>query len=92
MRRTGVFFHYQEGERLRDFPQALEGLLAMDNIFFFVALYPDKPPTSFNLEPLPMKAIYQVHTPEMVERVIATGVFEGAFYSAAGTVGAATRI
>lgn len=89
---TGIFFHYQEGERLRDFPQALEGLLEKDNVFFYDALYPDKPPTSFDLEPLPMEALYQVHSKEMVEKVIASGVFEGALYSAAGTVGAATRI
>ena len=92
MARTGVFFHYQDGDRLADFPEALEGLLEMENLFFYDALYPDKPPTSFDLEPLPLEAVYQVHTREMVDRVIATGAFEGALYSAAGTVGAANRI
>ena len=90
--RTGVFFHYQNGERLRDFPQALEGLLGMDNVYFYDALYPDKPSTSFDLEPLQMEALYRVHTRDMVERVITSGVFEGALYSAAGTVAATTRI
>ena len=92
MKRTGVFFHYQEGQRLADFPQALEGLLEKDNVYFYDALYPDKPPTSFDLDPLPLEALYQVHTQDMIERVIASGVFDGALYSAAGTVGAATRI
>jgi acetoin utilization deacetylase AcuC-like enzyme len=92
MRRTGVFFHYQEGERLRDFPQALEGLLEKENVFFYDAFYPNANPTPFDLESIPMEVLYQVHTEEMVERVMASGVFDGALFSAAGTVGAATRI
>ena len=92
MKRTGIFFHYQEGQRLADFPQALEGLLEKDSVYFYDALYPGKPPTSFDLDPLPLEALYQVHTQDMIERVIANGVFDGALYSAAGTVGAATRI
>ena len=92
MKRTGVFFHYQYGERLKDFPQALEGLLEKNNLFFYDALYPDKPPTAFDLEPLPMEILCQVHTPEMIQRVSESGVFEGAFFSASGTVAAAKKI
>ena len=31
--RTGIFFHYQKGERLRDFPEALKEILCKDNFF-----------------------------------------------------------
>ena len=92
VKRTGIFFHYQEGERLRDFPQALDGILDKDNVFLFDAFYPSKPSSSFDLEPLPKELLYQVHTPEMVERGVRSGAFEGALFSAAGTVAAAIRI
>ena len=92
MNRTGIFFHYQEGQRLRDFPQALEGILDKDNVFLYDALYPLKPPSAFDLEPFPLELLYRVHTPEMVERVRSSGAFEGALFSAAGTVAAALRI
>jgi len=92
MKRTGIFFHYQGGERLRDFPQALEGILDKDNVFLYDALYPLKPPSPFDLEPLPVEALYRVHTPDMVETVRRSGAFDGALFSAAGTVAAAIRI
>jgi len=37
---TGIFFHYQQGERLRDFPQALDKILEKDHVFLYDALYP----------------------------------------------------
>lgn len=92
MKRTGIFFHYQEGERLRDFPQALDGILDKDNVFLFDAFYPLKPPSPFDLERVPEELLYQVHTPGMVEQVRRSGAFEGALFSVAGTVAAALRI
>ena len=90
--RTGIFFYYQKGERLRDFPQALEGILEKENVFFYDALYPSKLPSSFDLDPISSEFLYQVHSPEMVEKVRGTGNFEGALLSAAGTVRAAEKI
>ncbi|MGQ9572941.1 MAG: histone deacetylase [Dehalococcoidia bacterium] len=92
MARTGIFFHYHDGDRLRDFPQALEGILDRDNVSFYDAFYPSKPLSAFDLEPVPEEWLYQVHSPEMVERVRRSGLFEGALFSAAGTVAAALRI
>jgi acetoin utilization deacetylase AcuC-like enzyme len=89
---TGIFFHYQQGERLRDFPQALDKILEKDHVFLYDALYPSKPRSSFDLEPIPQETLHKVHSPEMVDRVKATGNYEGALYSAAGTVAAATKI
>jgi hypothetical protein len=92
MKQTGIFFHYQEGKRLRDFPQALTGILDKDNVFFFDAFYPLKPPSSFDLEPIPEETLSHVHTAQMIRQVKATGAFQGALLSAAGTVAAAIRI
>lgn len=91
-RRTGVFFHYQEGERLRDFPQALEGILSRDNVFLYDAFYPLKPTSSFDLELMPEEVLLDVHRPEMVEQVKSSGAFDGALISASSTVAAAIRM
>lgn len=89
---TGIFFYHQQGERLRDFPQALGGILEKDTVFFYDALYPLKPKASFDLEPVSLETLHKIHSPDMVARVKATGNYEGALYSAAGTVAAAVRI
>jgi len=89
---TGIFFHYQRGERLKDFPQALDGILDRKDVFFYDAFYPSKPESSFDLKSIPTDILHEIHTPEMVQRVRATGEYEGALYSAAGTVAAAKRI
>jgi acetoin utilization deacetylase AcuC-like enzyme len=89
---TGIFFHYQQGERLKDFPEALEGILEKENVFFYDAYYPSKPESYFDLTPLPTDALYRIHTREMVKRVKATGAYEGAILSASGTYSAALRI
>ncbi|MFP4642198.1 MAG: hypothetical protein ACOC6S_02180 [Chloroflexota bacterium] len=92
MERTGIFFHYQEGERLRDFPQALGEVLTQDNVFLYDALYPSKPSSPFDLEPVPLDLMRAVHSEGMIERVRKAGAFEGALFSASSTVAAATRI
>lgn len=92
MRRTGIFFHYQDGDRLRDFPAALAGILQKDNVFLFDAFYPGKPPSCFELEPISEGALSRVHTPLMIRQVKDSGAYQGALYSAAGTVAAAVRI
>lgn len=88
---TGIFFYYQQGERLKDFPDALSRTLNRPNVFFYDAFYPLKPASSFDLEPIPPESLYKVHTPQMIRRVMATGDYEGAMYSAAGTVSAAIK-
>lgn len=92
MMRTGVFFHYQEGERLRDFPEALKGVLAYDNVILYDAYYPMKSPSSFDLDMVPIDIVLQIHTQDMVERVRQSESFEGALMSASGTIAAAVRI
>jgi acetoin utilization deacetylase AcuC-like enzyme len=92
MVRTGIFFYYQEGQRLRDFPGALEGLLERENVFLYDAFYPLKPSSPFDLQPISAAILHQVHTHEMVEEVKRTGNYEGALFSAAATVRAAEKI
>lgn len=90
--KTGVFFYHQRGERLRDFPQAFEGILEKENVFLYDAFYPSKPPSSFEVNPISPEILYQVHSPDMVEEVKKTGIFEGVLLSASGTVRAAEKI
>jgi acetoin utilization deacetylase AcuC-like enzyme len=89
---TGIFFHYQDGERLRDFPEALEGILSLDNVLFYDAFYPLKTPSSFELETIPIDIVGQVHTSDMIARVSKSPAFEGVLLSVSGTVAAAIRI
>jgi len=89
---TGIFFHYQQGERLKDFPEVLGEILSRDNVFFLDAFYPSKPESSFDVNPVPLDVLLNVHSEEMVERVMDSGLYEGALYSASGTLSAATKI
>ena len=89
---TGIFFYYQRGERLRDFPQALGKLLGRDNVFLYDAFYPTKPDSAFDIEPVPIETLRKVHSRDMIDRVSATENYEGALYSASGTVAATKRI
>lgn len=89
---TGIFFYYQQGERLKDFPQALQGILEKEDVYFYDAYYPGKPESIFDLPPVPADALYRTHSKEMVERVKRAGVFEGALFSASGTYLAAQKV
>ena len=91
MRRTGVFFSYLQGERLKDFPQALAGLLDKENIIYYDAVYESRDGL-FYLKPASEELLSKVHSPAMIQRVKETGYYESALYSAGGTVHAAERI
>ncbi len=91
MNRTGIFFTYFQGERLRDFPQALAGILNKENVSYYDALY-DGHNGLYYVEPVPEELLLKVHSPSMVQRVKLTGDYESALYSAGGTVQAAEKI
>ncbi|MDP2729405.1 MAG: hypothetical protein Q8O55_02845 [Dehalococcoidales bacterium] len=91
MKRTGIFFTYFQGERLRDFPQALSGILERENVFYYDAVY-DSRNGLYYLEPLSEELLLEVHSEAMVRRVKMTGDYESALYSAGGTVQAAEEI
>ena len=91
MKRTGIFFTYFQGDRLRDFPEALAGLLDKDNISYYDAVYNSRNGLYY-LEPVSEELLLKVHSRGMVEEVKLTGDYEAALYSAGGTVHAANEI
>ncbi|MDH5695481.1 MAG: hypothetical protein OEZ00_02570 [Dehalococcoidia bacterium] len=91
MKRTGIFFTYFQGERLRDFPQALEGILERENASYYDAVY-DSGDGLYYLEPVAEELLLKVHSSNMVRMVKLTGDYESALYSAGGTVQAAGEI
>jgi len=91
MKRTGIFFTYFEGERLRDFPQALAGILDKENVSYYDAVYNSRNGL-FYLEPVSEELLLKVHSQIMVQKVKQTGDYESALYSAGGTVQAAREI
>lgn len=91
MKRTAIFFTYFQGERLRDFPQALTGILDKENVVYYDAVY-ESGDGLYYVEPLSEELLFEVHSPNMVHRVKLTGDYESALYSAGGTVQAAQKI
>jgi len=91
MKRTGIFFTYFQGERLKDFPEALNGLLNEENVYYYDAVYRSRVGL-FYLEPVTEQLLLKVHTGRMIESVKQTGHYESALYSAGGTVQAAEEI
>jgi len=91
MKRTGIFFTYFQGERLRDFPQALDGLLDKENVSYYDAVYETRNGLYY-LEPVSEDLLGKVHSRDMIREVKLTGDYESALYSASGTVQAAEEI
>ena len=92
MKKTGIFFHYQQGERLKDFPQALAGIIEKKNVIYYDALYESPPDSDFDIRPVDLDTLFCVHSRDMIHRLLHSPEFDGALYSASGTVAAAERI
>ena len=90
-KRTGIFFTYFQGERLKDFPQALDGILDKENVSYYDAVY-QSTNGLFYLKPVSVELLLKVHSRGMLEQVKRTGDYEAALYSAGGTVHAAEEI
>jgi acetoin utilization deacetylase AcuC-like enzyme len=91
LKRTGIFFTHFQGERLKDFPGALKGLLDKANVSYYDAVYGSRDGL-FYLEPVGEHLLLKVHSQNMIESVKHTGDYEAALYSAGGTVQAAEEI
>src|SRR4030067_3817941 len=91
MKRTGIFFTYFQGERLKDFPQALAGILDKDNVFYYDAVYASRNGLYY-LEPVSEELLLMVHSRRLVQKVKRPRDFESALYYAGGTVQAANEI
>jgi acetoin utilization deacetylase AcuC-like enzyme len=90
MKRTGIFYHYQTGERLKDFPSAIGNILNKEGVVFYDALYQEK--LAYGVEPVREDLLLKVHSTHMIERAKKSPYYESALYSAGGTVQAAERI
>lgn len=90
-KKTGIFFTYFYGQRLRDFPEALSGILDKDNVSYYDAVYQSSNGLYY-LKPVAVELLLKVHSVDMLERVRRTGDYEAALYSAGGTVHAAEEI
>ncbi|MFC2051478.1 hypothetical protein ACFLT4_01945 [Chloroflexota bacterium] len=91
MKRTGIFFTYFQGERLKDFPQALNGILNRSNVAYYDTVY-DSRDGLYYLEPLSEELLLKVHSRAMVQEVRLTGDYKSALYSTGGTVQAVDEI
>jgi acetoin utilization deacetylase AcuC-like enzyme len=89
--KTGIFLPYFAGLRLRDFPEALAGILDKDNVCYYDGVYQSAVGDSY-MKPVPDEVLFKVHSRAMVERVKRTGYFEASMYSAGGSVQAADEI
>ena len=67
-KRTGIFFTYFQGQRLRDFPEALAGILDKDNVSYYDAVYESTNGLHY-LKPVAMEVLLKVHSRDMLERV-----------------------
>ncbi len=90
-KKTGIFLPYFEGERLKDFPDALANILDKENISYYDGVYRGGNNVFF-LNAVPDEVLFQVHSRDMIEQVKRTGYFETALYSAGATVQAAAEI
>ena len=88
MKKTGVFYHpsfsrrsyLTQGARLEDFPEAIEHILARDNV------------TMYESPPIEEEWILKVHTPELIRGVEADTLCSTAWHSAGGVVLAGEKI
>ena len=89
-KRTGIFLPRFEGQRLKDFPQALADILDKGNVSYYDGVYAASNP--YYVKPAAEELLSKVHSRDMIERVKRTGYYEAASYSAGGTIQAALEI
>jgi len=89
-KRTGIFLPRFEGQRLKDFPRALNDILDKDNVSYYDGVYAADNP--YYVKPATEEMLARVHSQDMIDRVRETGYYEAASYSAGGTVQAALEV
>ena len=89
-RRTGIFFPRLQGERLKDFPEALADILDKENVSYYDGVYANDNP--YYVKSATEEMLAKVHSRDMIERVKRTGYYETALYSAGGTIQATLEI
>lgn len=89
-KRTGIFLPRFQGQRLKDFPQALAAILDKDNVSYYDGVYAASNP--YYVKPATEEMLLEVHSKDMIEGVRRSGYYETASYSAGGTIQAAAEI
>lgn len=89
-KRTGIFLPRFEGQRLKDFPRALNDIMDKDNVSYYDGVYAADNP--YYVKPATEEMLARVHSQDMIDRVRETGYYEAASYSAGGTVQAALEV
>jgi len=90
-KKTGIFLPYFQGQRLKDFPQALSSILNSDSVHYYDGVYRTTDASNY-VHSVTEKILLKVHSKRMIDIVKRTGYFETASYSAGGTVQAAEEI
>jgi acetoin utilization deacetylase AcuC-like enzyme len=90
-KKTGIFLPYFQGQRLRDFPQALGNILNNENVDYYDGVYHTFDSSNY-VQAVTEETLLKIHSRKMIETVKRTGHFETALYSVGGTVQAAQEI
>lgn len=90
-KKTGIFLPYFEGQRLADFPQALDNILNQDNVYYYDGVYQAADGT-YHVRSATKEILLKVHSEDMIRQVQRAGYFETAAYSAGVTIQAAQEI
>ena len=91
LKRTGIFFHQQTGNRLRDFPEAIYAVLAKDNVLFYDVL-DDSFLASGSDMYIDYDLMHRVHSSGMIEQIASQDAFEGILISGFSTVWSSVKI
>ena len=71
-RETGIFFSYFQGDRMKDFPEALAGILDKENVAYYDAVY-ESTNGLYYMKPAPIKLLGKVLSPSMIKQIKRTG-------------------
>ena len=91
LKRTGIFFHQQTGNRLRDFPEAIYAVLAKDNVLFYDVLGDPLLASGSDMY-IDYDLMHRVHSSCMIEQIASQDAFEGILISGFSTVWSSVKI
>ena len=91
LKRTGIFFHQQTGNRLRDFPEAIYDVLVKDNVLFYDVLGDPLMASGSDMY-IDYDLMHRVHSSGMIEQIASQDAFEGILISGFSTVWSSVKI
>ena len=73
-KKTGIFLTYFYGQRLRDFPEALAGILDKDNVSYYDAVYQSTNGLYYlKAVTVTIELLLKVHSVNIIEQIRRTG-------------------